>query len=108
MSNDSEQQGQQALLLAFSNDKTPEHLEVLRGLLKMVYHTVLTNKLAIMEAKDEVTGAVVPVLVGVEQNGDSINCYPLFTPIGDTEAGRYSAPDGKGGYVSREVETTTE
>jgi hypothetical protein len=99
--NSNVEQGQEALLLVFSNDKTEEHLNVLRGLLKMVYHTVLTNKLAIMEAKDETTGEVVPVLVGVEQNEEGISCYPLFRPITDTDAGKYSAPDGSGNYVGR-------
>lgn len=103
-----EKQGQEAMLLVFSNDKTEEHMNVLRGLLKMVYHTVLTNKLAIMEARDETTGEVKPVLVGVEQSGSGVNCYPLFYPITDVEAGKYSAPDGKGGFVGRTPEAAAE
>ena len=102
MSDDSKQaEGQEALLLVFSNDKTPDNMQMKQGLLKMVYHTVLTNKLAIMDAKDETTGEVVPVLVGVEQNESGISCYPLFVPITDTEAAKYAAPDGKGNYVGR-------
>lgn len=110
MSNDTptEGQGQQAMLLAFSNDKTEEHLNVLRGLLKMVYHTVLRNKLAIMEARNDATGEIETVLVGVQQNGDAISCYPLFKPITDVEAAMYSAPDGNGGFVSRTPEDAAE
>lgn len=104
MSDNSVEAGQEVQLLAFSNDKTPEHLEVLRGLLKMVYHTVLNNKLAIMEAKNETTGEVEVVLVGVEQNEGGLACYPLFTPITDTNAAKYSAPDGNGGFVGRTKE----
>lgn len=104
MSENSNEAGQEVQLLVFSNDKTPESLEVKRGLLKMVYHTVLTNKLAIMAAKNEDTGEVELVLVGVQQNGDALNCYPLFKPITDTDAAKYSAPDGNGGFVERTTE----
>lgn len=102
--NSNVEEGQEAVLLVFSNDKTEEHLNVLRGLLKMVYHTVLTNKLGVMEAKNEETGEVEVVLVGFEQNGDGINCYPLFTPVTDTGAAKYSAPDGQGNYINRTPE----
>lgn len=102
--NSNESAGQEVQLLAFSNDKTPEHLEVLRGLLKMVYHTVLTNRLAVMEARNDVTGEVEVVLVGVDQSGGGMNCYPLFRPITDTDAAVYSAPDGNGGFVERTKE----
>lgn len=102
--NSTESAGQEVQLLAFSNDKTPEHLDVLRGLLKMVYHTVLTNRLAVMEAKNTETGETEVILVGVEQNGSGMNCYPLFRPITDTDATKYAAPDGSGGFVERTKE----
>lgn len=95
---------QEAVLLAFSNDKTPEHLALLQGLLKMVYHTVLTNKLGVMEALNNETGEVELVLVGIEQNGSGLNCYPLFKPLSDIDSAKYSAPDGKGGFVGRTEE----
>lgn len=108
MSNDVKQEGQEAVLLAFSNDKDEQHLGILRGLLKMVYHTVLTNRLAIMEAKNVHTGEIETILVGVEQTGNGLNCYPLFKPITDTESAKYASPDGKGGFLEREVEQALE
>lgn len=99
---------QEAVLLTFTNDKSERNLAVLRGLLKMVYHTVLTNRLAVMEAKNEETGETELVLVGVEQNGSGLDCYPLFKPITDTDAAKYSSPDGSGGYISRTVEEELE
>lgn len=92
-------QGTHALLLAFSNNKSDEHVSLMQALLKMVYHTVLTNRLAVMEALNSETNETELVLVGVEQAGDSVNCYPLFKPINAESVGKYLAPDGKGGYA---------
>lgn len=99
---------QQAVLLTFTNDKSERNLGVLRGLLKMVYHTVLTNRLAVMEARNEETGETELILVGYEQNGSGINCYPLFKPITDVDAAKYSSPDGAGGFIGRTPEGTEE
>jgi len=93
---------QEVALLVFSNDKTEEHLNVLRGLLKMLYHAAFTNQIAIMEAKNKVTGESEVVLVGVRQNGDALDCYPIFKPLAGEEASQYLAPDGKGGYLGDE------
>lgn len=100
----SEEQLKEAVLLAFSNDKTPEHLGLLQGLLKMVYHTVLTNRLGIMEARNSETGDTELILVGIQQNGSGLDCYPLFKPIRAEEVPLYQAPDGKGGFVGNTAE----
>mgnify|MGYP007076172350 CR=1 FL=1 len=94
-----EEQGQEAVLFTFTNDKSPENMGVLQGLLKMVYHTVLTNRLGIMQAKNSETGEPEVILVGVEQNGDSLSCYPLFSPIRAEDVAKYVAPDGKGEWL---------
>ena len=93
-----------ALLLAFSNDKSPENISTMQGVLKMAYHVVLTNKLAVMQAKNTETGQLELILVGVDQSGGGVNCYPLFKPITDTEAAKYASPDGSGGFVGRNLE----
>lgn len=103
-----EAEQQQAVLLTFTNDKSERNLGVLRGLLKMVYHTTLTNKLAVMEALNTESGETELVLVGVEQNGDSLNCYPLFKPITDVDAAKYASPDGAGGFIGRTPEVSGE
>lgn len=107
MSETAEQQeakGQEAVLLAFTNDKSPEHMGLLQGLLKMVYHTVLTNRLAIMEAFNSETGEPELILVGVQQNGEGMDCYPLFKPIKAEDVSAYHAPDSKGGYLGLNTE----
>lgn len=102
-----EESGQQeAVLLVFSNNKEPLALSSQRGLLKMVYHTVLTNRLGLMQALNTETGEEELVLVGIEQNGSGVNCYPLFKPITAEEAGKYAAPDGKGGWLTKTPEHT--
>lgn len=98
-----EQGGQEAALLVFTNDKSDENMGVLRGLLKMVYHTVLLNKLAIMQAKNNETGEQEIVLVGFEQSGDGVNCYPLFAPLRAEDVAKYIAPDGNGGWLERGI-----
>lgn len=100
---DNEQNGQLQLLV-FSNDKSEKNLEVARGLLKMLYHAFLTNKVAAMEAFNSETNTTELILVGVEQNGDSVNCYPILKPIVDSGAAKYLAPDGNGDFVGRQVE----
>lgn len=99
-----EADGQEAVLLAFTNNKSPEHMGLLQGLLKMAYHTVLTNRLAIMEALNSETGEQELILVGVQQNGDGMDCYPLFKPIKAEEVSLYHAPDGKGGFLGLSTE----
>lgn len=100
MSTEQEADNQQEVaLLTFTNDKSEENLALLRGLLKMVYHTVLTNRLAVMESKNSETGIKELILVGVEQNGDTLNCYPLFLPIKAEDVGKYIAPDGQGNWL---------
>lgn len=105
MSDENKEEQSQLALMAFTNNKdNAEAVAVLQGLLKMFYHLAFTNKLAIMEAKNEETGNVETVIVAVQQNGTGIDCYPILKPIKDTEAGKYSAPDSKGGWVKRTTE----
>lgn len=104
MTDNVEDQGQEAVLFTFTNDKSNENMGVLQGLLKMVYHTVLTNRLGVMQAKNSETGEQEVVLVGVEQNGDSLNCYPLFSPIKAEDVAKYVAPDGQGGWLESKAE----
>lgn len=94
-----EEQGQEAVLFTFTNDKSPENMGLLQGLLKMAYHTVLTNRLGIMQAKNSETGDTEVLLVGVEQNGDNLNCYPLFAPMKAENVAKYIAPDGEGNWL---------
>lgn len=102
MTDNVEDQGQEAVLFTFTNDKSAENMGVLQGLLKMVYHTVLTNRLGIMQAQNSETGEPEVVLVGVEQNGDSLSCYPLFSPIRAEDVAKFAAPDGKGGWIGND------
>lgn|SRR5690606_29999045 len=98
------QEGQEAVLFTFTNDKSERNLGELQGLLKMVYHTVLTNRLGIMHAKNTETGEVEIVLVGITQNGDNISCYPMFAPLRAEDVAKYAAPDGKGGWLESKEE----
>jgi hypothetical protein len=90
---------QEAVLLVFANNKDETQMGVLKGLLKMAYHTVLTNRLAIMEALNSETGEPELVLVGIEQNGAAMNCFPLFKPLKAEDVAKYHAPDGQGGWI---------
>lgn len=87
------------VLHVFSNHKEKEHLDLLKGLLKMVYSSAATGKLAVMQSLNEETQEEELVIVGVEQNESGINCYPLFAPIKAEDVSKYSAPDGQGGWV---------
>jgi hypothetical protein len=94
----------EAVLMAFTNDKSPEHLGVLQGLLKMFYHATLTNRIGIMEAMNTETGEPEVVLVGIEQNGDNISAYPLASLINAEAVTKYEAPDGQGGWLVNKTE----
>ena len=98
---DKAEQSNEALLMCFTNDKSDEHLGILKGLLKMYYHATLTNRIGIMEARNSETGEVEVLLVGIEQNGDSIAAYPLAKTITAEEVARYAAPDGSGGWINK-------
>lgn len=98
------QDGNQAILMTFTNHKDAQNLGLLQGLLKMFYHIVLTNRLAIMQAKNSETGEEEIVLVGVEQNGEGVNAYPLAMPLSAEAVARYVAPDGNGGWLERTEE----
>lgn len=100
MTDEQNQEQQEAILFTFTNDKSPENMQTLQGLLKMVYHVVLTNRLGVMQAMNSETGEQELVLVGVEQNGDSLSCYPLLHPIRAEDVGKYDAPDGSGGWIA--------
>lgn len=91
----------EAVLMTFTNHKDEQNLGVLSGLLKMFYHIVLTNRLAIMQAKNTETGEEQIVLVGVEQNGEGLNCYPLALPLSAELVAKYAAPDGQGGWIEK-------
>lgn len=94
----------EAVLMAFTNDKSPEHLGVLQGLLKMFYHATLTNRIGIMEARNIETGEVEVVLVGIEQTDDSLSAYPLASLINAEAVSKYEAPDGNGGWLVNTTE----
>lgn len=101
---DQQEEQNQIALLTFTNDKSPENLGLLQGLLKMVIHTVYTGRLACMQSKNAETGEQELILVGVQQNEDgSIACYPLFTPIRAEDVAKYKAPNGQGGWLGEET-----
>ena len=87
------------VLHVFSNNKEKEHLDLLKGLLKLVYSAAATGKLAVMQSLNEETQEEELVIVGVEQSESGINCYPLFAPIKAEDVSKFSAPDGRGGWV---------
>ena len=87
------------VLHVFSNHKEDEHMNLLKGLLRMVYSSAATGKLAVMQSLNEETQEEELVIVGVEQSESGINCYPLFVPIKAEDVSKYSAPDGSGGWI---------
>ena len=94
-----EETNDKLVLHVFSNHKEKEHLDVLKGLLRMVYSSAATGKLAVMQSLNEETQEEELVIVGVEQSESGINCYPLFAPIKAEDVTKYSAPDGNGGWI---------
>ena len=94
-----EETNDKLVLHVFSNHKEKEHLDLLKGLLKMVYSSAATGKLAVMQSLNEETQEEELVIVGVEQSESGVNCYPLFAPIKAEDVPKYSAPDGQGGWV---------
>lgn len=99
MTDEQVQDGDKIALLTFTNDKSPENLGILQGLLKMVIHSVFTGNLAIMQAKNSETGNVEIILVGVDKSENGVNCYPLFLPLRAEDVAKYIAPDGSGGWI---------
>lgn len=91
------------VLHVFSNNKEAEHINLLKGLLKMVYSSAATGKLAVMQSLNEETQQEELIIVGVEQSESGINCYPLFAPIKAEDVPKFSAPDGQGGWVKHGV-----
>jgi len=82
-------------LLAFTNDRTNQ--AVVKQL-EMFYQIVINNQLAIMHARNDKTGEVETILVGIEREGDAT--YPLAKILGEADINTYSPPDGVGGYLS--------
>lgn len=103
---DNENQKNEAVMHAFSNDKSPENIQLMTGLLKVIYHLVLKNKVGIMHVKDK-DNNVKMALVAMEPNKEGgSDCYPLTLLLTEEEALTYAAPDGKGGWIVPSVETT--
>lgn len=95
-------------LLTFTNNKDPENLGQLQGLLQMVIHTVFSGRLACMQALNKETGNEELILVGTTQDENGVGCYPLFVPIRAEDVSKYLGPDGQGGWIGEvpaEVET---
>ena len=57
-----------------------------------------------MQAKNTDTNEEELILVGVDQDGDSLSCYPLFIPVKAEDVAKYLAPDGAGGWIERTAE----
>lgn len=94
-----EENTQKLTLHVFTNHKDTEHTNLLKGLLRMVYSSAATGKLAVMQSLNEETQQEELIIVGVEQSESGVNCYPLFAPIKAEDVPKYSAPDGRGGWV---------
>lgn len=84
-------------LMILTNERTP-----FKGnMMKMIYQAVSLGQLAYMDGKDEETGEIVPLLVGLEPTEDlhKFAVYPLAKIFVKGEEMRtYLVPDGVGGY----------
>ena len=85
----------------FTNKDSP----YLDTIIDMFYSAASRGVIGIMEAKRSDTGEEELLLVGVEVEGDSIDCYPLASIIKAEQASVYMYPDGVGGWGSPLEET---
>lgn len=82
-------------IVVLTNDFTPQKI----ALMEMFYRGAYANTLGYMDAKNNETGEIEPILVGMETTPDGkVNTYPLAKLLAPEDVAKYSAPDGKGGF----------
>lgn len=79
----------------FANDKTNP---AVRNLFHMFHQAAFVNQLGFMVARDKQTGALTTLIVGVQQDSDGLNLWPMAKVLTETEQNNYEYPDGEGNY----------
>ena len=95
------------LYVQTNNFKDPAPYEML----KMFYKGAYDNTIGLMEARNEDTGELEYLIVGLTANPLTGNtaAIPIAKVFADTlEANKYSAPDGRGGYSRDAAEVVDE
>ena len=84
-----------------AEDKRP-----LQTLIWGFHEGVKQNRIGIMSAFDTEQNKEVPILVGLERMGDSVECFPLALVLDDEAAAKFLSPDGEGGWNKPEDVST--
>ena len=89
-------------LIILSNDRNPEKVQMIQ----MLYSAFQQGKIGLVDGMDPDTGAVTPMLAGIEmEGGDITGVYPLATLLQDMNTiASILIPDGNGNYVSNAAE----
>ena len=87
-------------LLLMTNEPTELKLKTL----ELLYQSLAYGQLAYMDGKDPETGAIIPLLVGLQpEENNKVSIYPLAKLITKEDKTNYLIPDGKGNYTSVNV-----
>lgn len=92
-------------LLVLSNDNNP----IKRNLLEAIVESISTNQLGYVDGMDPETGAIVPLLVGIDRNEDGMRLYPIAQVFLDpTTLKRYLTPDEHGNFTNHYANSAEE
>lgn len=93
-------------LYTFANHEPADELH---GLLRMFYSAAFGNKIGIMQALNTETNKEEVVLVGIqEKEDDTTQVFPLALVLKAEDVNKYVAPDGEGGWATREQSDESE
>ncbi len=81
-------------LIVLANEEPP----MAEMLLKNLYNAAFQARIGLMYAKNEETGEINPLIVGLDTDGDNFTCFPLAKIMNSDEAMKYLAPDRMGGW----------
>lgn len=92
-------------LIAYVFTNNLGQAQFLQSFLDMFYRGAFYNTIGVMSALNTETDEEEVVLVGVEHTDDGNTLtYPLARILRPDEAPKYVGPDGKGGWLTPEVE----
>ena len=81
---------------------TNEMTDLKKNTLKMIVQAADYDELGYMDGRDPATGEIVPLLVGLEPNGNgSFTIYPVARFFFGADIPEFEPPDGRGNYITK-------
>lgn len=98
-------ENEEAGLIAYMFTNHAEQAPMLQQLLDMFYRGTYSNTIGVMSAKNSLTNKEELLIVGIDHEEDgNTSTYPLAKVLTPDEVAKYVGPDGKGGWLDKEVD----